>query len=342
MSLQSLRQLRTPLLVLTALLPPATRAAEPASGAPAKVENAVKETELATVTLTPQAEQRLGVKTEAIERKSMRVMRQFSGEVIMPMMASGENAPNFVTLSTATPAELFKLADLQALADGEVAKTKVLHDAAGTTLERAQKLRGAQAGSERSVDDAEVAVAVAGQTLETARERRALLGPSIAKSLSGGKLWVRVPVYVGALPRLETDAPAQLIGLDAQAAPDELIAQPVQAPPSASALTATVDLFYEVKAAAGQFRPGQKVGLSLPLRGEDERLVAPWAAVVHDIHGGAWVYENVAPHVFARRRVQVERVAGREAILASGPKPGSMVVTDGAAEIFGTEFGTGK
>lgn len=329
-------------LALAALLPPGARAADSKAAAPAKVENAVKETELATVTLTPQAEQRLGVKTAPIERKSMRVMRHFGGEIIMPMMASGENAPNFATLSTATPAELLKLADQQAVADGEVAKAKVLHEAARATLERAQKLRGAQAGSERSVDDAAAAAGVAGKTLETAAERRALLGPSVAKSLSGGKLWVRVPVYVGALPRLDTDAPARLNGLDAQASPDELTAQPVKAPPSASAITATVDLFYEVKAAAGQFRPGQKVGLSLPLRGAEERLVAPWAAVLHDFHGGAWVYENTAPHVFARRRVQIERVAGAEAILASGPKPGTMVVTDGAAEIFGTEFGTGK
>ncbi len=335
--------MRLPLfLALTASVAPGLHAAEPAAGSPAKVENAVKETELATVTLTPQAEQRLGVKTAPVERKTMSVMRHFSGEVIMPMMTGGERAGNLVTLSTSTPAELLKLADLQAVADGEVAKAKVMIEAARTTADRARKLRGAQAGSERSVDDAEAAVGVAEETLKTAVERRALLGPSVAESLSGGKLWVRVPVYVGALSRLDTEAPARLNGLDAQVSKDELIAQPVKAPPSATAATATVDLFYEVKAQAGQFRPGQKVGLSVPLRGEEERLVAPWAAVVYDIHGGAWVYENTAPHVFARRRVQIERVAGGEAILASGPKPGTMVVTDGAAEIFGTEFGTGK
>ena len=32
----------------------------------------------------------------------------------------------------------------------------------------------------------------------------------------------------------------------------------------------------------------------------------------------------------------------KEAELATGPKPGAMVVTDGAAELFGTEFGFGK
>ena len=30
------------------------------------------------------------------------------------------------------------------------------------------------------------------------------------------------------------------------------------------------------------------------------------------------------------------------AVLAQGPAPGTRVVTDGAAELFGTEFGAGK
>ncbi len=68
----------------------------------------------------------------------------------------------------------------------------------------------------------------------------------------------------------------------------------------------------------------------------------PWAAVLHDIHGGQWVYEQIAPQTFVRRRIAVDRVAGTAAVLSRGPKPGSQIVTDGAAELFGTEFGVGK
>ena len=78
------------------------------------------------------------------------------------------------------------------------------------------------------------------------------------------------------------------------------------------------------------------------MRGEEESLVVPWAAILHDIQGNTWVYESIAPQTFARRRVQVVRIVGGDAVLASGPKPGTKVVTDGAAELFGTEFGGGK
>ena len=61
-----------------------------------------------------------------------------------------------------------------------------------------------------------------------------------------------------------------------------------------------------------------------------------------NIHGGSWVYENVGFHSFARRRVFVDRIVGDLAALTSGPKPGAKVVSTGAAELFGTEFGGTK
>jgi hypothetical protein len=45
---------------------------------------------------------------------------------------------------------------------------------------------------------------------------------------------------------------------------------------------------------------------------------------------------------FVRRRVEVVRVADGRAVLSFGPKVGTPVVTGGAAELFGTEFGAGK
>ena len=84
------------------------------------------------------------------------------------------------------------------------------------------------------------------------------------------------------------------------------------------------------------------MGVTLYERGSEESLVVPWSAVMHDINGGTWVYENIAPQQYARRRVDVRRVVDGRAVLARGPAIGAKVVTAGAAEIFGTEFGTGK
>jgi hypothetical protein len=43
-----------------------------------------------------------------------------------------------------------------------------------------------------------------------------------------------------------------------------------------------------------------------------------------------------------RTRVVVSRFAGDWAVLLQGPGEGTQVVTIGAAELFGTEFGAGK
>jgi CheY-like chemotaxis protein len=54
------------------------------------------------------------------------------------------------------------------------------------------------------------------------------------------------------------------------------------------------------------------------------------------------LYEKLAPHQYARRRVEVRNVSGFQAVLARGPTVGVEVVITGAAELFGTEFGGGK
>ena len=48
------------------------------------------------------------------------------------------------------------------------------------------------------------------------------------------------------------------------------------------------------------------------------------------------------PQRFVRQRVTVLWFDGAEAILQKGPSAGTMVVAEGAAELFGTEFGPGK
>ena len=113
-------------------------------------------------------------------------------------------------------------------------------------------------------------------------------------------------------------------------------------PPTADPVAATSDLFFAVPNGDGALRPGERVEVELALRQPEKARVVPWSAVVYDFDGGAWVYEATAPHVFVRRRVQVRRVEGDLAVLSGGPAPGARVVSEGAAELLGTELGNGK
>ena len=156
-------------------------------------------------------------------------------------------------------------------------------------------------------------------------------------------VWVKVPVYVGDERKLAKDKPAAIGGLaDPPAAPGERLGKPTTAPPIADPLAATISVFYAVDNKDGAFRPGQRVGVVLPMLGESLGLCVSKSALIVDIYGGTWVYEKVGDHSYARRRVMVDRVVGDTAVLATGPKEGTKVVTDGVAEIHGAEFGNGK
>ena len=68
------------------------------------------------------------------------------------------------------------------------------------------------------------------------------------------------------------------------------------------------------------------------------RTVVPYSAVVYDATGASWAYAESKPESYIRERIVVERVAGNQAVLSSGPSVGTKVVAVGTAELFGTEF----
>ena len=88
-------------------------------------------------------------------------------------------------------------------------------------------------------------------------------------------------------------------------------------------------------------RPGERVLVELPLKSNTRGLVVPEAAVLYDIHGATWVYEDLGSNAYARRRIEVARHAGDRAVMSRGISEGAKVVTAGAPELFGTEFGAG-
>jgi cobalt-zinc-cadmium efflux system membrane fusion protein len=152
-------------------------------------------------------------------------------------------------------------------------------------------------------------------------------------------LWVRVAVFAGDVDDIHTAQAASVTRLGGGDAPR--LARRVTAPLKADPAAASIDLYYELPASDQALRPGERVMTELPLRTAERGLVIPHASVLYDIHGDAWVYEDLGGNAYARRRVQIARHAGDRAVIARGLDEGDKVVTVGTAELFGTEFGAG-
>jgi len=68
-----------------------------------------------------------------------------------------------------------------------------------------------------------------------------------------------------------------------------------------------------------------------------EANVIPYAALLYDTEGNTWVYLNTEPFVFVRSPVTVDHIEGGKAFLSKELASGSVVVTTGAAELYGSE-----
>ncbi len=168
-------------------------------------------------------------------------------------------------------------------------------------------------------------------------------GAPLIEVLRRGRLWVRVSVFAGDQALVDRTRPAAVRSLRLSATERPPLARPVSGPPSADLATASVDIYYEFPGDDRLVRPGERVEVALPLQGGGaKQLVVPWSAIVRDAQGGAWVYQRNPGNQFVRRAVMVRSLAGEWAVLDRGPPAGTVVVSVGVAELFGTEFGTGK
>jgi hypothetical protein len=68
-----------------------------------------------------------------------------------------------------------------------------------------------------------------------------------------------------------------------------------------------------------------------------QRQVIPYAAVLYDPQGNTWAYTNPEPLTFVRQPISVDHIEGDMAVLSDGLPSGAVVVTVGAAELFGSE-----
>jgi hypothetical protein len=65
----------------------------------------------------------------------------------------------------------------------------------------------------------------------------------------------------------------------------------------------------------------------------------PLAAVIYLKDGTTWVYTVAGTRTYVRQQVTIAQAAGDTATLKTGPTPGTTVVTTGAAELLGSEYG---
>jgi membrane fusion protein, heavy metal efflux system len=369
--------------------------AQPASTpAPAKVAAAVPETALATVTLTAEAQKRLGVETARVERRTMAMSRSLGGEIVpaggaqitvtapvagtlgadTPLPAVGSHVgkgQTILTLIPLAPAER----DVRIEAERAVAEAVGRQEVAAKRAERARQLARDGSGSQRAAEEAQADLVVADAASKAARDRLALASRGVTASgaialeapqaallrtlhatrgqaVSAGAplfdlvdletVWLRVPLYAGDVDTIDRRASVEVVPLGAASSVRGLAGTPVAAPPRADATTAGIDVFYSMANRDRSLFPGQRVTVRVPLRAREESLVVPRAAVLFDAFGGTWVYEARDRGVFVRQRVDLADVVGETAVMRQGPSPGTPVVTTGAAELFGTEFGGGK
>lgn len=308
------------------------------------------------------------------------VIKATSAGVIRPGQNVKAGDPVFQFLPILTPEARTNLTTASVDAAEQVKSAQTQLEATQIALDRAHRVFQSDAGSRRAVDEAEAQHGLAQRAVEAAEARRAqleeLLGevdegtaaPITIKSPETGllrnlsampgqnvasgaplfevvnidRVWIRVPVYVGDISEVDASATAIVSELTTRPGTDGFPLEPVAAPPTANPTTGTADLYYQLDNIKPQYRPGQRVAVTLPLKSEAVSLTAPWASIVYDIYGGTWLYEETAERTYVRRRVTVRFVSGDAAVLAAGPPPGTNVVTAGAAELFGTETGFTK
>jgi hypothetical protein len=79
------------------------------------------------------------------------------------------------------------------------------------------------------------------------------------------------------------------------------------------------------------------------IRMEGGTRVMPYDAIVYDKSGTTWAYTPAdRPLTYVRQSIEVDSVQGKVVHLKNGPTPGTPVVTVGAAELFGVEYGFQK
>ena len=376
--------------------PPAggTTAAKPA----ASVQGAKPEIDIATITLSAEAETRIGIQTVVVKPEPATLTRTVGGEAIVPPgqsvvmsapVAGTLIAPSGRTVTTGPVAAgtvLFTVVpvqpadrDLLAAAQRESSEADARLTLAEQRLRRLEALLKDGSTSARSVEEARADHTIAAAAATAAKQRLATAGrlpvgardeltlsapfdgeilalraapgqtvpagAAVVELARVDQLWVRVPLFAGDVSAIDATKPARVAALGHEASGPWYPAPRVAGPPSADLGASSVDLYFDLARAGARLRPHERVSVQLTLASASKAgavITIPESAIVRDLQGGAWVYEVRAPHVFARRRVELGDPTAAGTVVTRGLEANVRIVTVGAAELYGTEFYVSK
>jgi cobalt-zinc-cadmium efflux system membrane fusion protein len=214
---------------------PAAKLADKPPG-PVNVAKVVKEDDLNTVTLTEDAEKRLGLTLGPVEKKAVRRVRVYGGEVTIPagrtilvaaplggtLKAPTGGVPRVGSavkvgqpvlqllplLTTDTRATLSaSLAD----AEGQVNNAKAQGELTRITLDRARRVLREGAGSQRLVDEAQAAFNVAAKTADAATARQAILKKVVGDAEAGSTTPIPIDAPEDGILRAVSALPGQTV-----------------------------------------------------------------------------------------------------------------------------------
>lgn len=202
----------------------------------ANVAKVVKEDDLNAVTLSEEAEQRLGLKLAAVEKKNVRRVRVYGGEVTIPVgrailvaaplggllkepssglpkigQALKAGQPVVQLLPLLTPDGRAQLSAALADADGQVNTAKATAELTRIALERAKRVLKEGAGSQKMVDEAQAAFDVAAKALDAATARRAILSKVVGDAEAGTAAPIVITAPRDGLLRVVSALPGQTV-----------------------------------------------------------------------------------------------------------------------------------
>lgn len=88
-------------------------------------------------------------------------------------------------------------------------------------------------------------------------------------------------------------------------------------------------------------RAAERLAIETQAMAAGAQMSVPYGAVLYDAQGATWVYTQTEKLNFVREPITVDHIDGDTALLTAGPTAGTLVVTVGAAELFGAEMDVG-
>jgi hypothetical protein len=133
--------------------------------------------------------------------------------------------------------------------------------------------------------------------------------------------------------------PAKLITL-----PGSAVKEVVLTPQAAKQIGVTQTPVTALPAVAPSTTPNDPAATPAPSTGPTAAAVetVPVTAVIYDPEGRAWTYTIPGLRTYLRVPIVVDHVDGTVAYLSTGPGVGTEVVSQGAPELLGAEYGVGE